>query len=132
MGSFKAVERNPESAGPVTASRTTYSAKVTLVSRAGWPVTLEGVSAAAAEGNAKSVPKALAPGDRVAQKYVVEKMLGTGGVGQVVAARHVDLGTVVAIKVLHPHALDDVSVERFQREARVVAALKSEHVVRVH
>ena len=65
-------------------------------------------------------------------KYVVERTLGMGGMGIVVAARHQHLGEVVAIKLLHPKASKDlVQIERFIREARATVKIKSEHVVRV-
>jgi serine/threonine protein kinase len=72
-------------------------------------------------------------GDRVG-KYVVDSILGRGGMGIVVAARHESAGRseLVAIKLLHPKAAKDaVQVERFVREARSTVRIKSEHVVRV-
>jgi serine/threonine protein kinase len=65
-------------------------------------------------------------------KYVVEGILGRGGMGVVVAARHRALDQRVAIKCLLPHALTlaDV-VERFAREARAAAKIEGEHVARV-
>jgi serine/threonine-protein kinase len=71
-------------------------------------------------------------GDRVGT-YVVESTIGHGGMGIVVAAKHERLGDRVAIKLLHPKAAKDaVQVERFVREARATARIKSEHVVRVY
>ncbi len=65
-------------------------------------------------------------------RYVVERTIGQGGMGVVVAARHETLGEIVAIKLLHPSgAKDAVQIERFVREARATARIKSEHVVRV-
>ena len=56
-----------------------------------------------------------------------------GGMGFVVAARHVELGQLYAIKFLLPDVLaHDEALERFLREARAAAQLKSEHVARVH
>jgi eukaryotic-like serine/threonine-protein kinase len=73
------------------------------------------------------------PGDRIAGKYVVERVLKRGGMGVVLAARHADLGQPVAIKVLLPNLAGDASmVARFVREGRAVSALRSDHVVRVH
>ena len=71
-------------------------------------------------------------GDVLGGKYEVEGILGRGGMGVVVAARHRDLGQKVAIKCLLPHALAvrDV-VERFAREARAAAQIQGEHVARV-
>lgn len=71
-------------------------------------------------------------GDVLAGKYRVERILGTGSMGVVVAARHQRLGTRVAIKLLLPHLLKNAEVvARFEREARAVAGLRSEHVPRV-
>jgi hypothetical protein len=65
-------------------------------------------------------------------KYRIEHVLGEGGMGLVVAARHLDLGQLFAIKLMLPAALADAdAVERFLREARAAARLKSEHVARV-
>lgn len=69
----------------------------------------------------------------VAEKYRVERVLGEGGMGVVVAAVHLGLEQPVAIKFLLPEAMrSKVAVERFQREARVAAMIRSEHVARVH
>ncbi|HRI70904.1 MAG TPA: protein kinase [Polyangium sp.] len=73
------------------------------------------------------------PGDIVLGKYRIEAVLGQGGMGVVVAARHVDLGQRYAIKFLLPTGLNhEESVARFLREARASARLQSEHVARVH
>jgi serine/threonine-protein kinase len=72
------------------------------------------------------------PGEVVAGKFVVEHLLGVGGMGIVVAARHTHLDQTVAIKLLRREAAEDeAAVNRFLREARAVAILQSEHVVRV-
>jgi serine/threonine protein kinase len=71
-------------------------------------------------------------GDVVAGKYAVERVLGAGGMGVVVAARHLQLGQRVAIKFMRGEAVHDAnSVERFLREARASVALTSEHVAKV-
>ena len=72
------------------------------------------------------------PGEVLAGKYRVERVLGRGGMGFVVAARNVDLGKRVAIKMMLPAAMGvKQAVERFEREARAAAQLKSEHVAEV-
>ncbi len=62
-------------------------------------------------------------------KYRIVGRLGRGGMGQVYEAHHVDLGTVVAIKVCDDEQGD--SAQRFAREARAMARLKSRYAVRV-
>src|SRR5262245_36017323 len=75
----------------------------------------------------------VAPGDLLLGKYRVERVLGRGGMGVVVAARHLELGELFAIKFLLPHAIKHPqAVERFVREARASARLKGEHVAKVH
>ena len=72
----------------------------------------------------------LLPGETLAGKYRIERVLGRGGMGIVMAARHLDLDERVAIKfLLNDHS--DLSAERFLREARAAAKVKGEHVCRV-
>ena len=74
----------------------------------------------------------LAEGEVLDGKYRVERVLGAGGMGVVVAATHVRLEQRVAIKFLLPHAAEDEhTVARFAREARALARLDSEHIARV-
>ncbi len=71
-------------------------------------------------------------GDILAGKYRVERVLGRGGMGVVVAAHHLQLDEKVALKFLLPDALGDAeAVARFAREARNAVKIKSEHVARV-
>ncbi|WP_437959997.1 serine/threonine-protein kinase [Sorangium sp. So ce119] len=72
----------------------------------------------------------VAEGQILSGKYRVERILGQGGMGVVVAALHEQLHQRVAIKMLHPGANAEM-VERFVREARAAVRLKSEHVARV-
>lgn len=74
----------------------------------------------------------LSPGTVVDAKYRLEQVLGRGGMGMVIEARHVQLGTPVALKFLHKGVMGNASMtERFFREARATAAMTSEHVCRV-
>jgi serine/threonine-protein kinase len=71
-------------------------------------------------------------GDILAGKYRVERVLGMGGMGVVVAAHHIQLQQKVALKFLLPEALGNPdAVERFLREARAAVQIKSEHVASV-
>ncbi|MEP7123050.1 MAG: serine/threonine-protein kinase [Byssovorax sp.] len=72
----------------------------------------------------------VAEGDVLAGKYRIERVLGQGGMGVVVAAMHQQLNQRVAIKLLLEGATAEV-VERFQREARAAVRLKCQHVARV-
>jgi len=69
----------------------------------------------------------------VAGKYRLQGILGEGGMGLVVSAHHEALDRMVALKVLRKEsAKDPVMAERFLREARAAANLRSEHVAHVH
>jgi serine/threonine-protein kinase len=71
-------------------------------------------------------------GQTFAGKYRVEKILGKGGMGLVLGARHLKLDEPVAIKVLRPTMLEIPGMAtRFLREARAAWKIKSVHVVRV-
>jgi serine/threonine-protein kinase len=77
-------------------------------------------------------PAPVKEGDVLDGKYLVERILGLGGMGVVVAAKHLQLEQQVAIKFVLPHALrDGEAMERFAREARAAVKLRSEHVARV-
>jgi eukaryotic-like serine/threonine-protein kinase len=78
-------------------------------------------------------PESIREGDVLAGKYQVERVLGIGGMGVVVAARHLDLQELRAVKLmLGSVERSKEAVERFLREARAAARLKSENVARVH
>jgi serine/threonine protein kinase len=84
------------------------------------------------QGGPSDAAAGVREGDVVAGKYRIEKVLGAGGMGVVVAARHIQLDERVALKFLLPQALDDAeAVARFVREARSAVKIKNEHVARV-
>jgi serine/threonine-protein kinase len=71
-------------------------------------------------------------GDVLAGKYRVDRVLGQGGMGVVVAATHLQLDQLVALKFVLPEAAgSQEAMERFAREARACVKMKSEHVARV-
>src|SRR5580692_9806842 len=81
----------------------------------------------------QTVSREVQPGDVVGGKYVIERLLGRGGMGVVFLARQDRLDRRVAIKFLLPEAMSNPSaVARFERESRAAAALLSDHVTRVH
>src|SRR4029078_1009953 len=59
--------------------------------------------------------------------------VGSGGMGEVYLARDLTLGRHVAIKVLPAEALGDAErLERFEREARVLASLNHPNIATIH
>lgn len=82
------------------------------------------------------VPPSVKPGAMIGEKYRVEREIGRGGFGVVVRAYHLTLDQRVAIKVLtesegSTEAEFAEDAERFRREAKMTATLRSNHVVRV-
>ena len=73
----------------------------------------------------------IGPGDVIAGKFRVERVLGEGGMGYVVAARHLQLGQMVALKFMRAEVCTPEYRSRFLREARNTVRLKSKHVSRV-
>jgi serine/threonine-protein kinase len=70
--------------------------------------------------------------DVLADKYLIERELGRGGMGVVLSATHLQLEERVAIKFLLPDlAHDQAIVARFIREGRAAIKIRSEHVVRI-
>jgi serine/threonine-protein kinase len=72
------------------------------------------------------------PGDLLAEKYRIERVIGVGGMGAVFEAHHVHLDQRVAIKMLLPEVANDPDiVRRFLREGRAAVKIPSPHVARV-
>lgn len=71
------------------------------------------------------------PGEIFAGKYRIERILGEGGFGLVFAARNIELGELVAVKLLK-HDGDPVTAERFMREARSATKIRGDNVVRIY
>src|SRR5262245_64707878 len=75
---------------------------------------------------------ALAAGTRLGP-YVIVSPLGAGGMGEVYRARDARLDRQVAIKTLPAHAVADRQFrDRFDREARAVAALSHPNILAIH
>jgi serine/threonine protein kinase len=75
----------------------------------------------------------LANGTVLAGKYRITRELGRGGMAAVYEAENVDIGKRVAIKVLAQElTASSVVVERFLREARAAAAIRSPHICDVY
>jgi serine/threonine protein kinase len=68
----------------------------------------------------------------IAGKYRVERVIGKGGMGVVVAASQPELARTVAIKLIRSDSGEDPSaMARLLREAKAAASIQSEHVARV-
>src|SRR5262245_35144493 len=72
------------------------------------------------------------PGDLLAGKYRVDKVLGEGCMGVVVAATRLALKQRVAIKFIKPGKnVGEEHLARFLREAQAAVRLQTQHVTRV-
>ncbi len=70
---------------------------------------------------------------RLLAHYEITGLLGKGGMGEVYRARDGKLGREVALKILPGElAADPVRLQRFQREARMVAAINHPHIVTLY
>ncbi|MCT1986424.1 serine/threonine protein kinase [Dermacoccus abyssi] len=69
---------------------------------------------------------------QLGSRYVLERRIGAGAMGQVWAGRDVD-GRPLAFKLLRPEMADDPTVvARFLQERNLLVNLRSPHVIRVH
>ncbi len=74
----------------------------------------------------------IAPGTVLDGKYHLLRLIGEGGMGQVFEAEHLGIEKRLAVKVLHERVLhDQVAVERFRREARILGGLGHPNIVSV-
>jgi serine/threonine-protein kinase len=72
-------------------------------------------------------------GTRVAGRFVIERLLGAGGMGAVYLARDEQLGEQVALKVIAGLALlDPNAADRLRREATLARKISHPNVVRMH
>jgi serine/threonine protein kinase len=71
-------------------------------------------------------------GTTIADKYLVKRLLGEGGMGSVFEGENVELGKRVAIKVIAPMFAGSPDIaERFRREARAASKVESDNIVDV-
>ena len=70
---------------------------------------------------------------RLAQRYVLERLIAHGGMAAVWAARDDVLARPVAVKILHSHLAGDATfLERFRREALAAARLSHPNIVAIY
>lgn len=94
-----------------------------------------GIVAACPHDNTMLVPVAQDPliGTRLAGKYEIISVLGTGGMGVVYKGRQDIMDRIVAIKMLQSHHLNDsMSVKRFQQEGKATCKLNHPHIITVY
>ncbi len=87
--------------------------------------------------SAVSVPagpaRSLTPNSVVLGRYVIQKVIGRGGMAAVYLAKNQETERLVALKILDPEISSDPSyVERFRREARAAGRIRSDNVVAIY
>lgn len=72
-------------------------------------------------------------GRKLSNRYLIEEMLGQGGMSAVYKASDPNLKRVVAIKMIHAHLSTDPDfILRFEQEASGVAQLRHPHIIQVY
>src|SRR5262245_48598283 len=80
-----------------------------------------------------TLPNGVRLGQTLNGKYILEGVIGTGGVGLVLSALNMEMGERVALKFLRPEVLHDTDVvARFAREAKAAVSIKNEHVATIY
>ena len=75
---------------------------------------------------------ALGSGVVIAGKYALERVIASGGMGSIWVARHRELDVDITVKFMAPALVGSAEMRtRFEREARVAARLRSQHVVQI-
>lgn len=64
--------------------------------------------------------------------YVIEGLIGSGGMGRVYQARHTRMNRIVALKVLAPHLVSVDAKKRFQREIELLSRMRHPNIVVAH
>jgi len=73
------------------------------------------------------------PGDRVDDRYVIEGLIGKGGMGYVYKAKDELIDETIALKFLHPNLLNTPKAgQLFIKEAQLVRRLRHENIIAVH
>lgn len=87
----------------------------------------------AAPPTVAAVGAELPVGAVLAERFEIVSVLGRGSMGTVYKARHIGLGRIVALKVLHAQLIAEKAKQaRFRMEAQAVSALNHPYVVSVY
>jgi len=79
------------------------------------------------------MPKSSWIGKKLSKRYLIEEMLGQGGMSAVYKASDPNLRRVVAVKMIHTHLSSNPDfVQRFEEEAAAVAQLRHHGIIQVY
>ena len=77
--------------------------------------------------------RVLEPGDELGPRFLIDDLLGEGGMGRVYKATDRELGRVIAIKVLLSELTNDAQViQRFKHELLLASRISHKHILRIH
>jgi serine/threonine-protein kinase len=75
----------------------------------------------------------LQPGQKIAERYTIERELGRGGMGAVYLAADEKLGERVALKIINASmAIDPGAADRFRREVAAARKVTHPNIIRIH
>jgi serine/threonine-protein kinase len=75
---------------------------------------------------------ALQPGQKIADRYTIERELGRGGMGAVYLAADGKLSERVALKIINAGFGDPAAIDRFRREVSAARKVTHPNVIRIH
>src|SRR5690349_20450157 len=79
------------------------------------------------EGNPSTDPLI---GQTIDGRYLIDRVLGEGGMGLVYRAKHIVLGKPLAMKVLRPDvSRDEEIITRFRQEAQSASSIGNQHII---
>jgi len=77
--------------------------------------------------------RVLEPGDELGPRFLIDALLGEGGMGRVYKATDRELGREIAIKVLLSELTNDPQViQRFKSELLLASRISHKHILRIH
>lgn len=74
----------------------------------------------------------IVPGMILSQRFMIESVIGSGGMSTVYRGKDLSIGRIVAIKMLHQKALtEEAEIQRFLREAKTASAISHPNVITI-
>ncbi|HEV8199794.1 MAG TPA: tetratricopeptide repeat protein [Candidatus Polarisedimenticolia bacterium] len=99
----------------------------------GLPAGATGVTSLTGAPSSGGASPRIAPGTLIGSRYLIEAVLGEGGMGVVYRARDRELNRTVALKVIRPELTSHPEIlERFKREILLASQVTHKNVVRIH
>jgi serine/threonine-protein kinase len=84
------------------------------------------------EARGSVLAMALTPGQKIADRYTIERELGRGGMGAVYLAADGKLSERVALKIINAGFGDPAAIDRFRREVSAARKVTHANVIRIH